>query len=35
MPKLTRLKFHYDWHWFWNTGSGEIGNNNVRSLDIW
>ncbi len=34
MPKLTRPKFHYDWHWFWNTGSGEIGNNNVHSLDI-
>lgn len=32
--KLTRPKFHYDWHWFWNTGSGEIGNNNVHSLDI-
>ena len=34
MPKLTRTKFHYDWHWFWNTGCGEIGNNNVHSLDI-
>jgi predicted dehydrogenase len=34
MPKLKRPKFHYDWHWFWNTGSGEIGNNNVHSLDI-
>jgi hypothetical protein len=34
MPKLNRPKFHYDWHWFWNTGSGEIGNNNVHSLDI-
>ena len=34
MTKLTRPKFHYDWHWFWNTGSGEIGNNNVHSLDV-
>lgn len=34
MTKLNRPKFHYDWHWFWNTGSGEIGNNNVHSLDI-
>ena len=33
-PKLNRAKFHYDWHWFWNTGNGEIGNNNVHSLDI-
>ena len=34
MTKLTRPKFHYDWHWFWDTGCGEIGNNNVHSLDI-
>jgi predicted dehydrogenase len=34
MEKLNRPKFHYDWHWFWNTGSGEIGNNNIHSLDI-
>lgn len=32
--KLTRSKFHYDWHWMWNTGTGEIGNNNVHSIDI-
>ncbi|MDZ4852502.1 MAG: Gfo/Idh/MocA family oxidoreductase [Pirellulaceae bacterium] len=34
MTKLTRPKFHYDWHWFWDTGNGEIGNNNIHSLDI-
>ena len=34
MTRLTRPKFHYDWHWFWDTGSGEIGNNNIHSLDI-
>jgi predicted dehydrogenase len=31
---LTRPKLHYDWHWFWNTGNGELGNNNIHSLDI-
>jgi predicted dehydrogenase len=31
---LTRPHLHYDWHWVWNTGNGEIGNNNVHSLDI-
>jgi predicted dehydrogenase len=31
---LTRPKLHYDWHWFWNTGNGELGNNNVHSLDV-
>jgi predicted dehydrogenase len=34
MSPLTRPKFHYDWHWFWNTGNGELGNNNIHSLDI-
>ena len=34
LTKLIRSKFHYDWHWFWNTGNGEIGNNNIHSLDI-
>jgi len=30
----NRPKFHYDWHWVWDTGNGELGNNNVHSLDI-
>jgi predicted dehydrogenase len=34
LTKLERAKFHYDWHWFWDTGNGEIGNNNIHSLDI-
>ncbi len=34
MSELIRPKFHYDWHWFWDTGNGEIGNNNIHSLDI-
>jgi predicted dehydrogenase len=28
-----RREFHYDWHWFWSTGNGEIGNNGVHYLD--
>jgi hypothetical protein len=31
---LTRPQLHYDWHWVWNTGNGELGNNNVHSIDI-
>src|ERR1051326_5259387 len=34
MSPLTRPNFHYDWHWFWNTGNGELGNNNIHSVDI-
>ena len=24
----------YNWHWFWNTGNGEIGNNGIHYFDI-
>jgi len=34
MTKLTRSKFHYDWHWMWDTGNGDIGNSNIHSIDI-
>jgi predicted dehydrogenase len=34
MSPLTRPTFHYDWHWFWETGNGELGNNNIHSTDI-
>jgi len=34
LSPLTRPRLHYDWHWVWETGSGELGNNNVHSLDI-
>lgn len=30
----NRPKLHYDWHWSWDTGNGELGNNNIHSLDI-
>ena len=25
---------HYNWHWFWDTGGGEIGNQGVHQMDI-
>ena len=28
-----RRNLHYDWHWVWSTGTGEIGNNGVYPLD--
>lgn len=30
---IMRNKLHYDWHWDWNTGSGEMGNWGVHVLD--
>mgnify|MGYP001356946448 CR=1 FL=1 len=32
--KIDRLKYHYDWHWFWETGNGELGNNGPHMLDL-
>jgi len=31
---LTRQKFHYDWHWQWNCGNGDIGNQGIHQMDI-
>lgn len=30
---IYRDKLHYDWHWDWNTGCGEMGNWGVHVLD--
>jgi predicted dehydrogenase len=27
-------RFHYNWHWFWDTGNGETGNNGPHYADI-
>jgi predicted dehydrogenase len=29
-----RPYLHYDWHWLWHWGNGELGNNGIHSLDI-
>jgi len=31
---IMRPKFHYDWHWSWNTGNGDIGNQGPHELDL-
>jgi hypothetical protein len=30
---LMRKNLHYDWHWDWSTGTGELGNNGVYQLN--
>ena len=32
-PFHTNL-VHYNWHWFWDTGNGDIGNQGVHQMDI-
>jgi predicted dehydrogenase len=34
MAPVRRAKFHYDWHWFWDTGSGDLGNQGIHQMDL-
>ncbi len=29
-----RKQFHYDWHWFWDYGAGDVGNQGVHEMDV-
>jgi len=31
---LKRKNLHYDWHWVWPTGNGDIGNQGIHQMDI-
>ena len=31
---LTRKRLHYDWHWFWDYGNGDLGNQGIHQMDI-
>ena len=31
---LMRKKLHYDWHWQWNCGNGDLGNQGIHQMDI-
>ena len=30
---LMRKRLHYDWHWVWNTGCGDMGNQGIHEMD--
>lgn len=34
MKPLTREKLHYKWHWVWNTGNGDLGNQGIHEMDL-
>jgi len=34
MQPVMRESFHYDWHWIWNYGNGEVGDLGAHMLDI-
>ena len=31
---FTKNRFHYNWHWFWDYGSGDLGNQGIHEVDI-
>ncbi len=31
---ITRPQFHYDWHWQWAYGNGDLGNQGIHQMDI-
>jgi predicted dehydrogenase len=33
MKPLARKKLHYDWHWVWDTGNGDLGNQGIHEMD--
>ncbi len=34
LKPFTKNRFHYNWHWIWDTGNGEIGNQAIHEIDI-
>ena len=33
MTPLMRKRLHYDWHWVWDTGNGDLGNQGIHEMD--
>jgi predicted dehydrogenase len=31
---LTRKNLHYDWHWVWDYGNGDLGNQGIHQMDV-
>lgn len=34
MKPLGRRQFHYDWHWDFDTGNGDLGNQGIHQMDL-
>jgi predicted dehydrogenase len=34
LEPIHRKNLHYEWHWFWTYGNGEIGNNGPHYFDV-
>ena len=31
---LMRKRLHYDWHWTWDYGNGDLGNQGIHQMDV-
>ena len=31
---LMRRRLHFDWHWIWNTGNGDLGNQGIHHMNM-
>jgi predicted dehydrogenase len=34
LKPFTRNRFHYNWHWMWDFGNGDLGNQGIHELDV-
>jgi predicted dehydrogenase len=34
LKPFTPNRFHYNWHWIWDTGNGDLGNQGVHQVDV-
>ena len=34
MKPFNPNRLHYNWHWFWNTGNGDLGNQGIHQMDL-
>ncbi|HJZ70156.1 MAG TPA: Gfo/Idh/MocA family oxidoreductase [Vicinamibacterales bacterium] len=34
LKPFSRNRFHYNWHWLWDTGSGDLGNQGIHQADV-
>ena len=32
--RSSSARLHYDWHWIWNYGNGDLGNQGIHQMDI-
>ncbi len=34
MKPFNANRLHYNWHWYWNTGNGDLGNQGIHQMDL-